>query len=290
MLAWIRKAEGMNAVLKLSALTLACAAVIGNPDRLHAQASEIPSAQTPAQNGSADQDKHGRMLLEQMVAALGGDAWLNRKTAVFHGNTAAFFRGQPNLGSPPFWDFRQFGDGTHPEIDRIEYTKKRDIVQIYKADNGYEVTYKGNKPLPVDQVKDYYLRQTHSLESIIQVWLKQPDTVVLYEGASSVERRQADKVTLLSANNDAVTVELDATSHLPLRRTFESRNVQFKDHDEDVEQYDDYHLIQGIMTPLTVSRYRNGDLANQRFYLDVKYNEAIAPDMFDTDLPLKHKK
>ncbi len=262
--------------------------------RLHAQASEIPSAQTAAQNGSqtqgVDQDKRGRILLDQMVAALGGDAWLNRRTAVFHGNTAAFFRGEPNLGSPPFWDFRRFADATQPEADRIEYTKKRDIVQIYTADKGYEITYKGNKPLPADQVKDYFVRQHHSLESIIHVWLKQPGTIVLYEGASQVERRQAEKVTLLADNNDAVTVELDASSHLPLRRTFETRNQQFKDHDEDVEQYDDYHLIQGIMTPLTISRYRNGDLANQRFYLDVKYNEPIPVESFNTDLPLKPKK
>ncbi|MBB5058588.1 hypothetical protein HDF16_003302 [Granulicella aggregans] len=283
----------MKVVPKLVVLALTAATITAMPTRLQAQASEIPSAQTAAQNGSqtngVDQDKRGRILLDQMVAALGGDAWLNRRTAVFHGNTAAFFRGQPNLGSPPFWDFKQFADATHPEADRIEYTKKRDIVQIYTAGNGYEITYKGNKPLPADQVKDYFLRQRHSLESIINVWLKQPGIVVLYEGASQVERRQAEKVTLLGADNDAVTVELDASSHLPLRRTFESRNVQFKDHDEDVEQYDDYHLIQGVMTPLTISRYKNGDLANQRFYLDVKYNEAIEPTMFNTDLPLKAK-
>ena len=283
----------MKVASKFFAVALTATAIAASPARLHAQASEIPSAQTAAQNGSqtngADQDKRGRILLDQMVAALGGDAWLNRRTATFHGNTAAFFRGEPNLGSPPFWDFKQFADATHPEADRIEYTKKRDIVQIYTAGNGYEITYKGNKPLPAEQVKDYFLRQRHSLESIIHVWLKQPGIVVLYEGASQVERRQAEKVTLLGADNDAVTVELDATSHLPLRRTFETRNLQFKDHDEDVEQYDDYHLIQGIMTPLTISRYRNGDLANQRFYLDVKYNEAIEPSMFNTDLPLKAK-
>jgi len=285
---------GMNAVTKLSTLALAFATLVVVPLRLHAQASEIPSAQTASQNGSqtqgVDQDKRGRVLLDQMVAALGGDAWLNRRSAIFHGNTASFFRGQPNLGSPPFWDIKQFPDATHPEADRVEFTKKRDIVQIWTAGNGYEVTYKGNKPLPAEQVKDYYLRQTHSIDAIVRVWLKQPGIVVLYEGASQVERRQAEKVTILGADNDAVTVELDASSHLPLRRTYETRNQQFQDHDEDVEQYDDYHLIQGIMTPLTVSRYRNGDLANQRFYLEVKYNEPVTPEMFNTDLPLKGKK
>ena len=74
--------------------------------------------------------------------------------------------------------------------------------------------------------------------------------MVLYDGTSMVERRMADKVTILSANNDAVTIDLDATTHLPLRRTFQWRNTTFKDYDEDVEEYDDYHTVQGLPTAL----------------------------------------
>jgi hypothetical protein len=44
------------------------------------------------------------------------------------------------------------------------------------------------------------------------------------------------------------------------------------------------------MTALTVSRYHNGDLANQRFYLGAEYNIPTTPEMFDTTQPLKPKK
>ena len=90
------------------------------------------------------------------------------------------------------------------------------------SSNGYEITYKGNKPLPADQVKEYFQRQSHSVEAVVRVWLKEPGVVVLYEGTTMVERRMADKITLLGANNDAVTLELDYTTHLPLRRTYET--------------------------------------------------------------------
>lgn len=284
----------MNAAFKLSFASFAILATIVAPMRLRAQASDIPSAQTAAQNGSqtqgVEQDKRGRILLEQMVTALGGEAWLNRGTALFHGNTAAFFRGEPTLSTTPFWDYRQFPDATHPDVERIEFTKKRDVVQIWTATNGYEVTYKGNKPLPADQVADRLRREAHSVEAVINTWLKQPGIVVLYEGTSQVERRAADKVTLLAANNDAVTLELDANTHLPLRRSFQTRNEQFKDLDEDREQYDDYHLIQGIMTPLTLSRYHNGDLTNQRFILTAEYGISVRQEIFDIASPLKPKK
>lgn len=284
----------MNFCTKLCLAGLIAIAATLAPAKLRAQASEIPSAQTTESTSGVDQDKRGRALLDQMIAALGGDAWLHRNTLLLHGHSASFFRGEPNLGSPEFWEYRQFADATstppRQDADRIEFTKKRDIVQIWTPTNGYEVTYKGNKPLPAEQVEDFLRRHAHSLESIITVWLKQPGLVVLYEGTSSVERRMADKVTLLAANNDAVTIEIDHSTHLPLRRTFEWRNQQFKDHDEDAEQYDDYHVFQGVQTPMAVSRYRNGDLASQRFIVDVTYGVAVTPEMFNTDLPLKKKK
>lgn len=285
----------MSSVSKLhilAPLVVAFAAIA--PMRLLAQASDIPSAQTAAQNGSqtqgVEQDKRGRVLLDQMVAALGGEAWLNRRTVLLHGNTAAFFRGAPTLSTTPFWEYIQFPDAAHADLERIEFTKKRDVVQIWTSSNGYEITYKGNKPLPAEQVADHLRRQAHSIDAVIHTWMKQPGIVVLYEGSTQVERRAADKVTLLAANNDAVTLELDASTHLPLRRSYETRNEQFKDLDEEQEQYDDYHQIQGVMTALTISRYHNGDLANQRFFQSAEYGVSVAPEIFDTTQPLKPKK
>ncbi len=284
----------MNFAVKLSVLACAASLPLLVPARMVAQASDIPSAQTAAQNGSqtqgVDQDKRGRLLLEQMVTALGGESWLSRKTVLLRGNTAAFFHGAPTLSTTPYWDYVQFPDASHADLERIEFTKKRDVVQIWTTSNGYEVTYKGTKPLPADQVADHLRRQAHSIESVVHFWLKQPGIVVLYEGATQVERRPADKVTLLAANNDAVTLELDATSHLPLRRSYETRNEQFKDLDEEQEEYENYQPYQGVMTALNISRYHNGDLANQRYLTGVEYGVATTPDMFDTSLPLKHKK
>ena len=280
----------MNSFPKLCSAAIAAVVLLLSTPRLSAQASDIPSAQLPQAASVAGHDQRGRVLLDQMVVALGGDAWLHRSTVLFHGHTASFFRGAPTLATIDFWDYRQFADPTHTEAERIEFTKKRDVVQVWTTTNGYEITYKGTKPLPPDQVAEFLLRRSHSVEEVVRTWLKQPGIVILYEGTSTVERRMADKVTLLAANNDAVTLELDSSSHLPLRRTFEHRDQQFKDIDEEQEQYDDYHLVHGIQTPFTISRYHNGDLANQRFIINAEYGVSVAPEMFDTDRPLKSKK
>jgi hypothetical protein len=127
------------------------------------------------------------------------------------------------------------------------------------------------------------------VESVVRNWMKAPGVMILSEGSTMVERRVADKVTVLSANNDAVTLDLDATSHLPLRRTFKWRNDTFKDFDEEAETYDDYHTVQGLPTPYNITRYRNGDMINQRFITKVAYDQALSPDLFNPDNLLKKK-
>ena len=262
------------------------------------QASDLQSAQAPTVPTGQTSAEHGRALLDQMVQALGGHVWLDRSTMTMLGRTAQFFRSQPTGVVVEYQAFRQLPTATRPELERIEFItdksmilpgKKRDVVQVWTADNGYELTYKGTTTLPKEQVQDYLRRRRHSIEDVVERWLKAPGVDVVSEGTTMVNRHLADRVTVLSANNDAVTIDLDQTTHLPLSRTFEWRNEQFKDHDEDREDYDDWHTLDGIPTALTLTRYRNGDMISQRFLTKVEYNKPLAADMFDPGAGLKRK-
>lgn len=265
---------------------------------LFGQASDLQSAQAPTLPAGQSSTEHGRALLDEMVQALGGQAWLNRSTMTMLGRTAQFFRSQPTGVVVEYQEFRQLPSPSRPELERIEFItdksmilpgKKRDVVQVWTADNGYELTYKGTSPLPKDQVEDYLRRRHHSIEEVVERWLKAPGVEVVSEGTTMVNRRLADRVTVLSANNDAVTIDLDQTTHLPISRIFEWRNEKFQDHDEDREDYDDWHPIDGVPTALTMTRYRNGDMVSQRFLTKVEYNKPLGPEVFDPAAGLKRK-
>src|ERR1700722_2464200 len=156
-------------------LTLALALT---PLYAHAQASEIPSA-VPVHTPGETTEQRGRILLDQMVTALGGDAWLHRKDMTVKGRTAAFFRGAPTGFVVEYSGNRQFPHDGRPDAERIGFItdksmilpgKKIDIVQVWVDNHGYEVTYKGRSPLPAVQVEDYFRRLNHSIESVIQEW------------------------------------------------------------------------------------------------------------------------
>ena len=278
----------MTGATMKSVLALLLVLGFAGSTRLWAQASSIPSA-APVEAKGLTPEQQGKKLLDEMIEALGGEAWFSRKNMQIEARTAAFFRGQPNGIVVQYIGYRRFPAAGQTEAERLVFGKKHDVVQVWTGGNGYEVTYKGRNALPRDQVEDYYRRQNHSIESVVRDWIKAPGVMILSEGSTMVERRVADKVTVLSANNDAVTLELDATSHLPLKRTFKWRNNTFKDFDEEAETYDDYHTVQGLPTPYNITRYRNGDMVNQRFITKVAYDQALSPDLFNPDNLLKKK-
>ncbi len=230
-----------------------------------------------------DSDAKCRKLLAAMVEALGGQKWLSLKDTFLNGRTSGFFQGKPTGAITDFYSLRTPPTPQVQGQERVEYTKKRDIVSIFNPSAAWEITYRGKRALPEDQASDYFRRRDHSIETAVLVWLKDPATVLLWEGQQVAERHLTDQITLISASNDAITLQLDTDTHLPLRRIFSWRDPLYKDKNEEVDEYDDYHLIDGIQTPFTLTRFHNGDMASERFLYHAAYNVPIAPDAFDAD-------
>jgi len=229
--------------------------------------------------------RQARAALDAMVQALGGQAWLNMKNQMRQGHVAAFYHGNPDVGTTEFFEYHAW-----PDHDRIELTSHRDVVQLYIGRAGTEVTYKGKAALPQDIVDDYLRRRDHSIETAIKLWLNDPKTILIYEGQRMAERHLADQVTLISAQNEAVTILMDVQTHLPLRRTFEWRDPEYKDKNLDAEEYDDYHLMDGFPTDFTITRFKNGDMTRQYFLSHVKYNQDLPPDFWNVETAVRRIK
>jgi hypothetical protein len=222
--------------------------------------------------------KQARAALDAMVQALGGDAWLNMKNQMREGHIAAFYHGNPNLGTTKFYEFHEW-----PDHDRIEFTPHRDVMQFYIGRAGWELTYRGKKALPQDQVEEFLRRRDHSVETAVKVWLKDPKTILIYEGQRLAERHLAEQVTLISAQNDSITIQMDKQTHLPLRRSYQFRDPVYKDKNLEAEEYADYHVIDGLPTAFSITRLRNNEMVRQVYIDKVSYNQPLAPDFWDAD-------
>src|SRR5271165_6455387 len=215
-------------------------------------------------------------ILDDMIRALGGDAYLNIRDIQVEGRSYGFYHGQPSGQGLQFWRFWEW-----PDKDRWELTKQRDVVELNLGDKGYEITYKGTATQDPKQLDDYLRRREHSLEWVIRKWLPAPGAMVLYGGPAMIEQNLADQVTILSANNDSVTLSIDPRSHLPVKKTYSWRDPNDRMMDEESDVFSNYRLIQGIQTPLSTVRNLNGEMANQRFITTVTYNNGFPPTMFE---------
>jgi hypothetical protein len=245
----------------------------------------LPAQAAPQADEGQKNAKQARAVLDAMVQALGGEAWLKMKNQVRQGQVAAFYQGKPSGGTTKLWEFHAW-----PDLDRIEYTSHRDVVQLYLGRAGSEVTYKGRAPLPPEQVDDFLRRRDHSIETAVKLWLNDPRTILIYDGQHLAARHLADQVTLISAENEAVTILADAQTHLPLRRSFEWRDPVYKDKNVDAEEYDDYHTIDGFPTAFTVTRFKNNEMTRQFFLTHVSYNQELPADLWSVDAAEKRIK
>lgn len=251
---------------------------------LTAAAAALLIAVTPAARAHAAPDaaaenaQQARAALDRMVQALGGEAWLNMKNQMRMGYIAAFFHNMPDPGTTQYWEYHSW-----PDHDRWELTKHRDVLEFYEGNQGWEVTYRGKKAMDKDLLDDYLRRRGHSIETAVKVWLKDPKTILVYEGKRMASRHMAEQVTLISPENEAVTIQMDITSHLPLSRSFQWRDPVFKDKNTDLEEYDDYHTIGGFPTPLSITRYKNGEMVRQYYIRQVVFNQNLSADFWDAD-------
>jgi hypothetical protein len=253
-----------------------------SPSQPPAQSS-IASAAAPfglaalaSQPGEDANARKGRELLQKMITKLGGEAYLSYRTFTQHGRSYAFYQGKPNSVGVEFWRFFKY-----PDKDRSELTKQRDVVYIVNGDKGYEITYKGTAAQEEPVLAETLRRRSHSLETVLRDWLKDPKTLVFYEGPATANQKLVDQVSVVNSANEQVTIAIDVNDTLPIRRVFTFRDPVDKLKDEDGELYANYRLVQGIMTPHSVTRTKNGDMTNQRFISEVQYNVPIADSMFE---------
>ncbi len=216
-------------------------------------------------------------ILNDMIRALGGEAYLNVRDMQSEGRTYGFYHGRPNSMSIQFWRFWEW-----PDKERIEITKQRDIVELFVGEKGYEITYKGTTTQDLKEMEDYLRRRDHSLEWVVRKWLPTTGTMILYAGTAMIEQNLADQVTVLNDKNDSVTLSVDPRTHLPVKETYSWRDPGDRQMDEESVVFSNYRLVQGIQTPFSTVRNRNGEMTNQRFITSATYNAGIAPTLFET--------
>jgi hypothetical protein len=246
-----------------------------------AQSTAEPPQQSAATSSSQAPDasaQRARAKLQAMLDALGGPKWLAIQNVFTNGRVSGFYQGKPTGEIGDYYEWRAPSGDT-----RIEAGKKHDDVEIFAGNDCWEATYRGKKALPKDICSDFLRRRDHTIDVALRTWMNDPRTILIDEGQTLSERHLTDQVTLINADNDSITIQMDAETHLPRSRSFEWRDPVYQDKNTEREEYDNYHPVDGFPTPFSITRFHNGDMTSQRFIYRAAYNGPLPPDAFNID-------
>lgn len=232
----------------------------------------------------ADSSK-GREVIDKAVAALGGDRFLTMKNRVARGRVYSFFHDQLS-GLDLATIYTEYLPAKPAQglavREREVLGKKQDYSYLFLSDQGWDVTYRGARPLP-DETWQRYVRTTENdILYILKVRRDEPGMIYDFVDSEVYLSTHVEVVDITDAQSRTVRAYFDHNTMLPVHQIYSWLDPDTKYHNEEVTDYDKYRDAgDGIMWPYTIERERNGYKTYQMFATKVDVNQPVPPKTFD---------
>jgi len=217
----------------------------------------------------------GKQILEGAIEALGGAAYLNVHDATCTGRLGTFDHSGELTG------FGHFIDYTIPPFkERQENLPKRNIIEVYNGNKGWELDRGGVSEAPQGDLVDFQEGVKKDLDNILRHRMHEPDMTIRYGGPDIIDGWKADWVELVDGENRTIRIAFSADTHLPIRKTVDTRDARTRMKTQEVEYFSNYHPLQGIETAFQITRERNNTKIFQAFFDKCDYNTNLADSLF----------
>jgi hypothetical protein len=244
-------------------------------------------AQTSAQKG--------KQILDEAVAALGGEKFLRVRDRVETGRAYSFYRAElSGLSVATIWTrYLPQPDPLEPGkllvAERESFGKEeRSGAVLFFDGKGYEITWRGARPLPQETIDRYRDSTLHNVFYILRQRLGEPGLIVEWQRSDFVDNRPVEIVNITDADNRVVTVFFDRMTKLPVRQLYYRRNPVTRERDEEVTIYSKYRDVGGgVQWPFDIQRLRNGDQIFQIYSESVSINQGLADSLFQLPAGMK---
>ncbi len=214
-------------------------------------------------------------LIQQAIQALGGQAYLTVRDQTCTGRVGFFGHSGDLTGYDKIYDFI-----LQPDKERTEYSKKRNIIDVYDGNRGWTLDKGGVTDASPDAVAEFQNGLKRDINYLFRYRLNQPGMIFRYAGPDVVDLKEADWVEVGDVDARTIRIALDRSTRTPIRAVFITRDPVTRERNEEVEYFSNYQPVQGILTPFQDTRIRNGQKVYQAFYDECKYNTGLAASLF----------
>ncbi len=235
--------------------------------------------------GQTRQEK-GRQLLEDCLQALGGSRFLQVRNLVHNGRAYSFHRRNVR-GLAKMTIYEHYGpvkEDAGPEwlpVRRREvYTEKGDYFTLFRDGEGWEVTFRGARPLPSERLARYRDSTRRDVFYFLRYRLNEPDMYFYYRGVEIIDNVPTDVVEVTDSNADGITLFLGRSDRLPVQQIHTWRDPQSGVPFEEKSVFSKYRAVRGVKVPWNIRSERDGEKRFELFGRSVEVDPRLDPGVY----------
>jgi hypothetical protein len=236
--------------------------------------------------GAQGIEARGKKVIDDAIAALGGQKFLSMQDRVEKGRAYSFFHDELSglavatiytryINVPP--DRSGIDLGVQ---ERQAFGKNEDYYVLFRQEGAWEVTFRGPKELEKDRVQRYRDTTLNNVLYILRQRLHEPGIIFESRGSDVIQNQPVDAVDITDSQNRVVRVYFHQTTKLPVQQSWVWRDPETKEREEEVTRFSRYRQTSGITWPQQMHRERNGEKTYEIFSESVTVNQGLADNLF----------
>jgi hypothetical protein len=230
--------------------------------------------------------ERGKRVIEEALEALGGKRFLGMQDRVESGRAYSFYREElsgltvakiytkylprPEPVPPGFFGLRE----------RQAFGKDEYSAVLFTGEGGWEITFRGARPLPEDLLERYRLSTLQNIFYILRQRLGEPGLIFESQGSDVWMNQPVEVVDITDSENRVVTVYFHRSTKLPLRQVFYRRDPKTRRRIEEDMEFGKYREVDGIQWPFTMVRRRDAEKVYEIFSETVVINQNLSDSLF----------
>jgi len=219
-------------------------------------------------------DPKAQQVLDRVIKALGGPAFLKVKRLTTKGRIYSI-RNEATSAFAPFDSFVEY-----PDKRRFSYGKNPPVILINNGDQAWELDRMGQTTQLPEQVRRWKISTYYSLENLLRLRIQEPGMLIQPGGVDFVDNVATQSLDMVDAQATQLKLDLNRQTFLPVSVVYRVRDPKTDDWNEFADVYSDYKNIDGVITPMHIARFMDGDRVSEVFRSFAHYDDDFPPTYF----------
>jgi hypothetical protein len=226
-----------------------------------------------------------KAVIDRALTALGGERFLNMQSRTATARIYSFFKDETNGADVAriytAYDPQKPAHGLAVR-ERELLGKKQDYSYLFLADQGFDVTFRGARPIPDESWERYQRATENNILYILRYRRNEPGMQFDFVGSEVYLTNHVEVVDVTDSTGFTIRVSFNHNTSLPVRQTYSWLDPVTRQRNDEGIYFDKWRDIGGgVMWPFTIERERNGYKTYQMFASEVTLNQPLPPKIFD---------